>query len=55
MALGMGARKTIAASAAINWLLKDGVGRIARMVVSTNFGQSFDADLKVCVDDRAID
>jgi glutamate N-acetyltransferase/amino-acid N-acetyltransferase len=47
LALGMGAQKTIAASAAINWLLKDGVGRIARMTVATNFGQSFDSDLKV--------
>lgn len=110
LALGMGAKKTIAASAAINWwglpgqgvggasmaphlgllgsdaslhgeqlmpalgwrmpaeagvlnmphhlipththctlarrLLKDGVGRIARMTVATNFGQSFDSDLK---------
>jgi hypothetical protein len=28
-------------------LLKDGVGRIARMTLATNFGQSFDSDLKV--------
>jgi len=46
LALGMGAKRTIAASAAINWLLKDGVGRIARMTLATNFGQSFDSDLK---------
>lgn len=46
MALGLGAKRTIAASAAINWLLKDGVGRIARMTVATNFCQSFDSDLK---------
>ncbi|MEW5305524.1 MAG: hypothetical protein WDW36_008058 [Sanguina aurantia] len=46
MALGMGARKSFAASAAINWLLKEGVGRIARMTVATNFGQTFDSDLK---------
>jgi glutamate N-acetyltransferase/amino-acid N-acetyltransferase len=52
LALGMGAQKTIAASAAINWLLKDGVGRIARMTVATNFGQSFDSDLKVASGER---
>ena len=44
---GLGAKKTIAASAVINWLLKDGVGRIARMTVATNLCQSFDSELKV--------
>ncbi len=39
--------QAFAASAAINWLLKDGVSRIVRMAVSTSFGQTFDADLKV--------
>jgi glutamate N-acetyltransferase/amino-acid N-acetyltransferase len=47
LALGLGAKKTIAASAVINWLLKDGVGRIARMTVATNLCQSFDSELKV--------
>ncbi|KAG2432623.1 hypothetical protein HXX76_008963 [Chlamydomonas incerta] len=46
MATGLGAKKAFAASAAINWLLKDGVSRIVRMTVSTSFGQTFDADLK---------
>ncbi|GAX80844.1 hypothetical protein CEUSTIGMA_g8279.t1 [Chlamydomonas eustigma] len=46
LALGLGAKKTIAASAVINWLLKDGVGRIARMTVATNLCQSFDSELK---------
>ncbi len=46
LALGLGAKKTLAASAVINWLLKDGVGRIARMTVATNLCQSFDSDLK---------
>lgn len=46
---GLGAKKTIAASAVINWLLKDGVGRIARMTVATNLCQSFDSELKVRV------
>lgn len=47
LALGLGAKSSVAASAAINWLLKDGVGRIARMTVATQFCQSFDSDLKV--------
>lgn len=42
--------QAFAASAAINWLLKDGVSRIVRMAVSTSFGQTFDADLKVRMD-----
>ena len=47
LALGLGAKRSVAASAAINWLLKDGVGRIARLTVATSFCQSFDSDLKV--------
>ncbi|KAG2487824.1 hypothetical protein HYH03_013541 [Edaphochlamys debaryana] len=46
LATGLGAKKAFAASAAINWLLKDGVSRIVRMSVATSFGQTFDADLK---------
>lgn len=46
MAVGVGAKRSLAASAAINWMLKDGLGRLARMTVATQFGQSFDADLK---------
>lgn len=49
MAVGVGARKALAASAAINWMLKDGMNRLVRMGVATQFGESFDSDLKVCV------
>lgn len=50
MAVGVGARKALAASAAINWMLKDGMNRLVRMGVATQFGDSFDSDLKVgCV------
>lgn len=48
LAYGMGARRAFAASAAINWMLKDGVGRLSRMFTATGFGQSFDAELKRC-------
>jgi hypothetical protein len=47
MAVGVGARKALAASAAINWMLKDGMNRLVRMGVATQFGESFDSDLKV--------
>eukprot|EP00882_Tetradesmus_deserticola_P031372 GHRQ01035474.1.p1 GENE.GHRQ01035474.1~~GHRQ01035474.1.p1 ORF type:complete len:440 (+),score=177.05 GHRQ01035474.1:535-1854(+) len=46
MAVGVGARKALAASAAINWMLKDGTNRLVRMGVATQFGDSFDSDLK---------
>ncbi|KAK9813139.1 hypothetical protein WJX72_009670 [[Myrmecia] bisecta] len=45
-AVGVGARKTLPAAAAINWVLKDGLGRLGRLTVAARFGQSFDADLK---------
>ena len=47
MAVGVGARKALAASAAINWMLKDGMNRLVRMGVATQFGDAFDSDLKV--------
>ncbi|GMH34323.1 hypothetical protein BSKO_02157 [Bryopsis sp. KO-2023] len=46
MALGIGAKKSLTASAAINWMLRDGLGRVVRMVVAAKYGQSFDSDLK---------
>lgn len=47
MAVGVGAKRALAASAVINWMLKDGMGRLVRMTVATRFGQAFDSDLKV--------
>ena len=46
-AVGVGAAKSLPTAAGINWVLKDGLGRIGRLTVATRFGQSFDADLKV--------
>ena len=46
-AVGVGAAKSLPSAAGINWVLKDGLGRIGRLTVATRFGQSFDADLKV--------
>jgi len=46
VAVGVGARRSLAAGAVINWMLKDGVSRLVRMGVATSFGASFDSDLK---------
>lgn len=46
-AVGVGAQRTLPTAAAINWVLKDGLGRLGRLSVATSFGQSFDSDLKV--------
>ena len=35
-----------AAAAAVNWVLKDGLGRLGKLSVATNFGRAFDADVK---------
>jgi hypothetical protein len=46
-AVGVGAQRALPAAAAINWVLKDGLGRLGRLGVAAAFGQSFDADVKV--------
>ena len=45
----MGAQRSLPAAAAINWILKDGLGRLGRLSVAARFGHSFDSDLKVCM------
>lgn len=44
--MGIGARRSLPAAATINWVLKDGLGRLGRLTVATRFGESFDSDLK---------
>jgi hypothetical protein len=46
IAAGVGAKRSLPAAAAINWVLKDGLGRLGRLSVATRFGESFDSDLK---------
>ena len=46
LAVGVGAKKTLPAAAGINWVLKDGLGRLGRLTMATRFGESFDSDLK---------
>ncbi|KFM29313.1 UPF0420 protein [Auxenochlorella protothecoides] len=45
-AVGIGAQRSLPAAATINWVLKDGLGRLGRLSVATQYGASFDADLK---------
>ena len=45
-AVGVGASRSLPAAAGINWLLKDGLGRVGRLGVATRFGEAFDADIK---------
>jgi len=44
--VGVGAQRALPAAAAINWILKDGLGRLGRLSVAARFGNSFDSDLK---------
>ncbi|KDD72631.1 DUF647 hypothetical protein, partial [Helicosporidium sp. ATCC 50920] len=46
LAVGVGARRSLAGAATVNWVLKDGLGRLGRLSAATRFGESFDADLK---------
>ena len=41
-----GAHRTLPAAAALNWVLKDGLGRLGKLTVSTVYGRTFDSDLK---------
>jgi len=45
-AIGMGASRRLPAAAAINWVLKDGLGRLGKLGVAANFGREFDSDVK---------
>jgi len=45
-AIGLGASRTLPAAAAVNWVLKDGLGRLGKLSVAANFGRTFDSDVK---------
>ena len=47
-ALGIGASAALPASAAINWMMKEGLGKLARMTVATTLAQDFDSQVKAC-------
>ena len=45
-AVGLSARTALPAAAATNWVLKDGLGRLGKLVVVGGLGKHFDGDLK---------
>lgn len=46
-AIGIGARRALPAAAGLNWVLKDGLGRLGRLAYSGSLGSTFDSNLKV--------
>ena len=46
-AIRIGAKRALPAAAGINWVLKDGLGKMGRLGVAAMFGSYFDANLKV--------
>ena len=46
-AVGVGVKQQLPAAASINWLLKDGLGRLGRLCVAACLGHKFDSQLKV--------
>mmetsp|Transcript_24956 Transcript_24956/g.69595 ORF Transcript_24956/g.69595 Transcript_24956/m.69595 type:complete len:543 (-) Transcript_24956:36-1664(-) len=45
-AVGVGAKRSLPAAATLNWVLKDGLGKLGKISVAAVFGRGFDTDLK---------
>ncbi|KAL1219080.1 Protein root UVB sensitive 4 [Cardamine amara subsp. amara] len=45
-AIGIGQSRSLASSAAFNWILKDGLGRLSRCVYTASLASAFDTNLK---------
>ena len=45
-AIGIGARRSLPAAAAFNWLLKDGIGKIGKLAIVARLGSQYDLELK---------
>lgn len=45
-AVGVGAVRSLPAAATLNWVLKDGLGKLGKISVAAVFGRGFDSDLK---------
>lgn len=45
-AVGVGSKKALPTSAALNWVLKDGFGKLGKLGIGTFYGSNFDANLK---------
>ncbi|KAL3682008.1 hypothetical protein R1sor_000030 [Riccia sorocarpa] len=46
LAIGVGAQRALPAAAGLNWVLKDGLGRLGRFAYSGALGSTFDSNLK---------
>lgn len=45
-AIGIGAKRSLTSTATLNWVLKDGLGRVSKFIYTAILGPAFDADLK---------
>ncbi|CAK9235372.1 unnamed protein product [Sphagnum troendelagicum] len=45
-ALGVGGKRGLPSAAALNWVLKDGLGRLGRLMYAAGLGRTFDCNLK---------
>lgn len=46
-AIGVGAKRRLPAAAVLNWVMKDGLGRLGKLLYTVSLGRTFDSNLKV--------
>lgn len=46
-AIGIGYSRSLPSAAALNWVLKDGLGRLCRCIYTARLASAFDTNLKV--------
>lgn len=46
-AIGIGHSRSLTSAAALNWVLKDGLGRFSRCIYTASLASAFDTNLKV--------
>ncbi|KAG9455065.1 hypothetical protein H6P81_007969 [Aristolochia fimbriata] len=46
-AIGFGSHRALSSAAALNWVLKDGLGRLSRCIYTASLGSAFDTNLKM--------
>lgn len=46
-AIGIGYKSSLPSAAALNWVLKDGLGRLSRCIYTARLASAFDTNLKV--------
>ncbi|KAG0629683.1 hypothetical protein M758_1G122000 [Ceratodon purpureus] len=45
-AIGVGAKRRLPAAAVLNWVMKDGLGRLGKLIYTASLGRTFDSNLK---------